>query len=99
MEFGVVTKGIRVVCDNPTCTWEQSEKRENLKLWHNKACPVCGQGPIISDKDLAMIDVMNQMLEEHAPTPSLLSDPKVRTIDVSIHSVDGELNVTRTKES
>lgn len=49
---------IRVQCDAPGCGWQ--EKSDTPREWHNKACPKCGVAPIVSDGDLAILDIIEE---------------------------------------
>lgn len=40
-------------CDEAGCNWMLQIEWENIPVWHNKACPKCGNGVIVTDEDLS----------------------------------------------
>lgn len=57
-----------VKCDS--CDWRQEVASvDAIRDWHNKNCPECGEGPIVNDDELAvlnstvgLIDLVNTLI-------------------------------------
>lgn len=52
-----------IVCDNPSCDWEKEIDFSEGKDWHRKMCPKCGESEIISDEELAAIELLETLTE------------------------------------
>lgn len=39
-------------CDEAGCRWSQEINFQDVPGWHQKPCPECGRGSIITDADL-----------------------------------------------
>ena len=53
---------LHVKCD--ACTWRKSNITEDeLRSWHNKMCPACGESIIITNEDLQLFESMQQMIQ------------------------------------
>ncbi len=44
-----------VQCDANGCKWSKPEHADNMKVWHNAACPACGHSPVVSDADMEIL--------------------------------------------
>ena len=72
---------ITVKCDEPSCDWSEETTLPKAVGWLKKACPSCGCGEIISNRDIEYINAIKEITD----TQDLI-DPneKLSYIDVTI---------------
>ena len=69
-----MSDGSTVRCDNENCDWRLECNRQDIPSWHHVPCPLCGQGEIVTDEDMALLSELealesqNTTLDEHTIT-------------------------------
>lgn len=47
-----------VQCDESGCDWSQPVNPNEIENWHNQPYPKCGEGVIVNDEDLLVVNMI-----------------------------------------
>jgi len=50
---------INVKCDENCCGWTKNVTITEILQWHNKLCPKCNKGIIVSDEDMEVFSILS----------------------------------------
>lgn len=79
-----------VMCDEPGCGWTQKCAIDDVPAWHNKPCPTCGKGVIVSDDDMVvfvMVDAAMKLTD--------IIDPDGKMPRTTLHIDTAKLRTTK----